>query len=260
MQIGHAFIYVPNESTEYSLDAVTYIQYDNFLKDATVIQGGDIAALYDGLTNIFLEIPIFPKTIEVDFGSDKEINCLSIAGCNFGTADLTVSFSVFESGGYETKGYISNITDNKPVMLCFESVFTRKVKIVISGISTAFIGELAIAKALKMPTSPSVGYRPASWNVDDEITHHVTSSVNVGRSTINKKGAVEILPFKLINHSWMRNVWSKFIENAAGKAVWVGWNQLDYQNECVYGSWKQDESTYNSPLYSAINLTVTGNK
>lgn len=259
MQIGHAFIFVPNESTDSLLEAVTYIQYDNFLKGATVLQGGDIATLYDGLTNIFMEVSTFPKVIEVDFGSSKEINCLSLAGCNFKSSAMTVSFEVYVSGAYAAKGYISNNNDNQPVMLCFESVVTNKVRITINASSTAYVGEIAVAKALKMPVSPSVGYRPARWNVDDEITHHVTGNVNIGRSTINKKGAVEVLPFKLINHNWMRTVWANFIKDAVGKAVWVGWNQLDYQNECIYGSWKQDESSYNSPLYSAINLTITGN-
>lgn len=259
MQIGHSFIYVLDTSTDKLLEGVTYIQYDNFLKNASVLQGGDISELYDGLTNIFLEITEFPKIIEVEFDSLKEINCLSLAGCNFKTANMTISFEVYSSGAYTPKGFISNKLDNQPIMLCFDSVSTSKIKITINATSSALVGELSVAKALKMPTCPSVGYRPARWNVDDEITHHVTNSANIGRSTINKKGAVEILPFKLINHNWMRDVWSKFIEDAAGKAVWVGWNQLDYQNECIYGSWKQDESTYNSPLYSAINLTITGN-
>ena len=259
MQIGHAFIYVLDTSTDRLLEAVTYIQYDNFLKNATVLQGGDITALHDGLTNIFMEVSTFPKVIEIDFGSAKEINCLSLAGCNFKTSEMNVSFEIYVSGSYISKGYISNKNDNQPIMLCFDSVSTNKIKITINASSTAYIGEIAVAKALKMPVSPSVGYRPARWNTDDEITHHVTENVNIGRSTINKKGAVEILPFKLINHDWMRNTWANFIKDAAGKAVWVGWNQLNYQNECIYGSWKQDESSYNSPLYSAINLTIKGN-
>jgi hypothetical protein len=258
MQIGHSFIYTQNPSTEHLLEAVTYIQYDNYLKDGVVLQGGDVSALYDGLTNIFYEVSTFPRVIEIDLNVAREVNCVSIAGCNFKTANANFYIETYDAGVYTARGYISNLDDNQPAMLCFESVIADRLRVTINATGTLFIGELAMAKALKMPVSPSVGYTPAKWNVADEITHHVTSSLNVGRSTINLKGAVEILPFKMINHDWMRNTWSAFIKAAKGRAVWVGWNQLDYQSECVYGSWKQDTSAYDRPLYSSLTLTITG--
>ena len=258
MQIGHSFIYVPSSEADAKLDAVTYIQYANLMKGASVLQGGDIARLHDGLTTVFYEASTFPKVIEVEFNAAKEINCFSVAGCNFKTANVSIWFEAFESGAYVTKGVMSNLKDNQPAMMCFELFSATKARVTITANAPIYIGEMAIAKALKMPVSPSVGYRPAKWNMDDEVTHHTTSAMNVGRSTINKKGSVEVLPFKLVNHEWMRGVWSEFIQSAKGAPIWVGWNQLNYNNECVFGSWKQDDVSYTSPLYSAITLTVTG--
>jgi len=257
-QIGNILFLNDGSGVSVSNDVATYIMYKNIMPEATVLEGGDIAPLYDNLTNIFYTGAMGITEIELQFSSLKTIN--TVAGANLYSAGVTISFYLWDAdlSEYYLVVTATNGRDNQPVMVVFENQISVKAKIEITAAAAFQIGEIAFGQCLKMPVSPSVGYTPARWNTKDEITHHTTQSNSNGRSTINTKGNEEVLPFKLIPHEWLRVEWSKFIDEAKGLPVWVGWNQEMYPNECIYGTWSHDVASYNSPLYGGFTLTVKG--
>lgn len=258
MQIGHVFIFAPSIVEDSAIGPVTYIMYKNLMPTATVLRGGDVSYLHDNINNVFYKKVAGSDYIEFSFTSPVQINCFAVSGCNFESSGATFVFKTAAISSYETIATFSEARDGQPVMICFESRLVSKVRIDITNSSELSIGELAFGLALSMPVSPSVGYKPALWNINDEVTFLKSENNSVGRSTINKRAATETLPFKMINHNWVRNTWVPFIKEAAGLPIWVGWNQLNYPNECVYGSWQQDEIRYDTPLYASINLTIKG--
>lgn len=260
-QIGNILFLDSVDSGVVAGESATYIMYKNAMSTATVLQGGDVATLYDKITSIFYKLTSGIHTLEFQLPSATVINCFAIAGANLQSASASLSFYLWDADttSYYLATTFVNGRDNQPAMIVFDNQVSTKVKIEITVTSDFNLGELAFGEALKMPVTPSVGYRPARWNNDDEVTHLTTQSNNVGRSTVNKKAAKEVLPFKLINHTWMRSIWAGFLRDAKGLPIWVGWNQLEYPSECVYGTWQCDESSYSSPLYSSINLTISGN-
>lgn len=242
-------------------DVATYIMYKNLMPTATVLQGGDIAPLHDNLTNIFYRGDSGITEIELQLPSAAVINCFALAGANLASALVTVSFYLWNPDTLQYYLIVSATSgrDNQPVMTVFENQVSAKVKIEINAASAFEIGEMAFGECLKMPVTPSVGFQPARWHTNDEITHHVSEYNNFGRSTINTRGHSEVLPFNLIPHTFMRSVWAYFIDEAKGLPIWVAWNQQAYPAECVYGSWKHDKPAYKSPLFSAFTLTIDGN-
>lgn len=259
-QIGNILFLNVSGGVSITADVATYIMYKNLMPSATVLQGGDIAPLHDNLTNIFYSGDAGLTTIELQLPTVSTINCFAVAGANLASSATIISLYLWDA---DTSAYYLVVTaqngrDNQPIMVVFENQLSVKAKIEITAASVFQIGEIAFGECLKMPCSPSVGFVPARWNTEDEITGHVTQSNSVGRSTINTKGNKEVLPFKLIPHEWMRSVWANFIDEAKGIPVWVGWNQEMYGNECVYGHWEQDTASYTSPLFASFNLTVKG--
>lgn len=259
-QIGNILFLNVTGGVSNNADVATYIMYKNLIPTATVLAGGDIAPLHDYLTNIFYSGESGETEIELQLPSAKTINCFAVAGANLKSAAVSISFYLWD---VDTSDYYLIVTatsgrDNQPIMVVFENQISTKAKIVINAASAFQVGEMAFGECLKMPVSPSVGYRPARWSTNDEITHHTTEYDSNGRSTVNPRGNTEVLPFKLIPHNFMRLVWANFIDEAKGLPIWVGWNQELFGSECIYGPWKQDEPTYTSPLFSSLTLTVNG--
>lgn len=242
-------------------DVATYIMYKNLLPTATVLEGGNISALHDNLTNIFYKGLSGITVIEVQLPSAKTINCFTLAGANLFSATINISFYLWDANTlqYDLIVTATSGRDNQPVMVVFENQISSKVKIEINAGAPFQIGELAFGECLKMPVTPSVGFQPARWDTKDEITHHVSEYNNFGRSTINTRGNSEVLPFNMIPHTFMRDVWAYFIDEAKGLPIWVAWNQQKYPAECIYGKWSQDKPAYKSPLFSGFTLTVDGN-
>lgn len=243
-----------------SADVATYIMYENLMPSATVLAGGDIAPLHDRLTNIFYSGASGVTTIELQLPSVSTINCFAVAGANLQSSATSISFYLWDAdlAAYYLVVTAQNGRDNQPIMVVFENQLSVKAKIEITAASAFEIGEIAFGECLKMPCSPSVGFTPARWNTEDEITHHTTQANSVGRSTINTRGNKEVLPFKLVPHEWIRQEWAPFIDKAKGLPVWVGWNQDLYAAECIYGPWEQDTASYTSPLFGSLTLTVKG--
>ena len=223
MQIGHVYIF--SEGTldvDGALDASTYIMYENLMKIAEVKKGGDVSKLHDNMNNLFYNVTNGKQILEFVLPVARNINCFAISGCNFKTSGAVFTFRIYTNGRYETVRTYSSDVDGKPVMICFNRVPVTKIKIEIYATNNLQIGELAFGEALKMPISPSVGYRPALFNVDDEITFLKSENNSVGRSTVNKRAAIENLSFKLINHNWVRSTWVPFLKKAVGVPIWGG--------------------------------------
>lgn len=259
-QIGNILFLNVGGGLSTTNDVATYVMYENLMPLGTVLQGGDIAPLHDNLTNIFYNAPAGLTTIELQMPTIATINCFAVAGANLQTAGASISLYLWNS---DTSEYYLVVTatngrDNQPIMVVFENQLSVKVKIEITTSAALQVGEIAFGRCLKMPCSPSVGYTPARWNTEDEITHHTTQSNYNGRSTINTRGNKEVLPFKLIPHEWMRQEWAPFIDKAKGLPVWVGWNQELYPAECIYGPWEQDVASYSSPMFASFSFTVKG--
>lgn len=261
MQINHIYVLGNVSAFDDVYKSTTYILYDNKLPILTPSLAEDFAMLYDGITSVFYSKAATSYTLDFTTATAFDANCIAFAGCNFKSANATITAYLKDpvDGSWSLAQAVTASRDNQPVMVTFEELSTKGLRLVVTHNGTLQIGEVAVGVALRMPVAPSVGYTPARWNVQDEITWSATENNNIGRSNINSRPAKEVLPFKLIPHSYMRSDWQYFIDAAKGLPVWVGWNQADYPSECIYGHWEQTESKYDTAIYSSFTLTIKGN-
>lgn len=234
-----------------------YILFQNLMSTATVDAGGDVSRLHDWMTNIFYTQPAGSFNIDLTINSDA-INCVALAGVNWSSGGVTCDFYTWDGVDWVLQASLFAQRDNQPVMRVFAPVNTTRVRFAFTCTDEANIGEAAFGEALQMPSCPAVGYQPAQWSDNDELSISQTESLNFGASTINYRGSTEVMQFNFVPYEFLYNQWAAFRREAKGKPVWLGFNQKDLPGLVIFGHWKQNTPRFDTPYFSSIQFTVDG--
>lgn len=235
----------------------TFILYRNAMQGATVVSGGDVSRLHDWMTNILYSKPSGTNTVEISFTS-QPINCVGLAGVNWLSGGVDCAFYTWSGSAWQLQCNLSAEEDSAPVMRVFTQVETTKAKFVFTSTSTLYVGEAACGEALQMPSLPAVGLQPSEWSDDDDITASTTQSLNVGASTIERKGSTQVMQFNYISPSWMDGQFKQFRAIAKGRPVWCGWNQYDRQGAVIFGHWEASKPKFDTSYFTSLQLTIRG--
>lgn len=235
----------------------TFILYQNAMQGATVVTGGDVSALHDWMTNIFYSKAAGSNTVELSFTS-QPINCVGLAGVNWLSGGVDCDFYTWSGSAWVLQCNLTADEDHKPVMRVFTQVETTKVRFVFTSTATLYVGEAAFGEALQMPSLPSVGLQPAEWSDDDEITASTTQSLNLGASTIERKGSTQVMQFNYISPDFMDGQFTQFRKIAKVRPVWCGWNQYDRQGAVIFGHWEASKPKFDTSYFTSLQLTIKG--
>lgn len=236
----------------------SFIMYENLMPDCTVTAGGDVGRLHDWMTNIFYSQPAGTFNIDLDLPFSQAVNCAAVAGVNWDSGGVTMKFYTWNGSAYVLQFEAANFDDQQPVMRVFPTVFTTKVRYTFTCTSTTYIGEAAFGQALQMPSCPSIGLQPAEWSDEDEYSYSVTQTRNLGPSTIERKGSVQVMDFKFISVDFMDGPIKTMRKIAKGRPIWVGWNQKDRLASVIFGHWKLNKPVFDSQVFTSIKLTIEG--
>jgi hypothetical protein len=237
--------------------SVTHILYKNEAKTATVVAGGDISALVDGMTNIFYSKAAGANTIELSFPI-QAINCFGLAGVNWLSGGVSCVVSTWNGSTWVTQSSFSIDTDSKPVMRVFNDVAATKIRFEFTSSSELRIGELGFGYSLKMPSLPSVGLQPAEWSDDDEVTASTTQSLNLGASTIERKGSTQVMQFNYITTAFMDSDFNIFRRDAKGLPIWCAWNPAERPNAVIFGHWESSKPKFDTNYFTSLQITIKG--
>ncbi len=235
----------------------TFILYQNAMQGASVVAGGDVGRLYDWMTNIFYSKPAGGNTIEVSFTS-QPVNCVGLAGVNWLSGGVTCAFYTWSGSAWVLQCNLVADDDHKPVMRAFAQVETTKARFVFNSTGVLYVGEAAFGEALQMPSLPSVGLQPGEWSDDDEVTVSNSQSLNVGASTIERKGSTQVMQFNYIAPAFMDGQFSRFRKVAKGRPIWCGWNQYDKQGAVIFGHWEASKPKFDTSYFTSLQLTIKG--
>jgi hypothetical protein len=235
----------------------TFILYQNAMQGATVVAGGDVGRLYDWMTNIFYSKTAGTNTVELSFTS-QPVNCVGLAGVNWLSGGVECDFYTWNGSAWALQCNLTAGEDHKPVMRVFTQVETAKVKFVFTSTATLYVGEAAFGEALQMPSLPSIGLQPGEWSDDDEITASTTQSLNLGASTIERKGSTQAMQFNYISPDFMDGQFTQFRKIAKGRPVWCGWNQYDKQGAVIFGHWEASNPKFDTSYFTSVQLTIKG--
>jgi hypothetical protein len=209
------------------------------------------------MTNILYSKTAGTNTIEFSFPS-QAVNSIGLAGVNWQSGEVACEVFTWNGSSWVSQVGFALNTDSKPVMRVFDDVTTTKIRFVFTSASTLYIGELGFGYAMKMPSLPAVGLQPAEWSDDDEITASTTQSLNIGASTIERKGSTQVMQFNYITAAFMDADFNAFRSTAKGLPIWCAWNPTDRASAVIFGHWEASKPKFDTSYFTSLQLTIKG--
>lgn len=213
----------------------------------------DIEYVRDGLTTMKWRpgtttsyIALTNATINFDY--------VGLVGVNWQTAGASVSVTL---NGTEIAS-ASGLRDNQPFFVSVPQDIIFNVKFEFTCTETTLeVGEAYIGEAIEFERNVSVGYQPARWNDQSLITHSRTQANQFGRSTIEERGSEERFSIKFVSMAFMNSTFAAFKRDARGYPAFFLWDEGS-QSHAVFGNWEVSNPTFESSLFSSINMTIKG--
>ena len=234
------------------------VAFQNLASTATTVTASHDTAnalyTYDGLTTFKWRPANASPTLQFD-GSFTDVDYVGLAGINWQTAGC--SLTVKDSGG-ATLASISGLKDNQPALLILTKATQATMLFEFSCSNTSLeVGEIYFGESVLFPRNVSIGYQPGRWTTSDEITLNRTESNQFGPSTVRARGTTEKFKIGLVPTTYMESTFKTFHDDARGLPIFFLWNKSN-ASHAVYGNWEASAPTFESSLFSSINMTVRG--
>ncbi|PHR57290.1 MAG: hypothetical protein COA44_06210 [Arcobacter sp.] len=247
--------------------SLSIIGYQNLLETATVTAtseavGFAIENLYDGLAyDWWKPAAIGLHYINIDLGSEKEVDYISIFAHNLGDTSSTVKLQYDEDGlGNWTDATTTLTSENGRVIFKTLTPFNKQFLRLEVDAQTAIptIGIVNIGKSMQMQTGLPSGFIPPTMGMtNDYVNAKSDSGLLIGRSLIRKSNSTTIKA-NYVTPAWVRTTWMPFISHAQVKPFFFSWDPERYPDEAVYcvTSKKITPPKYSGSLHMNVSLKV----
>jgi len=74
---------------------------------------------------------------------------------------------------------------------------------------------------------------------------------------VRARGTTEKFKINFVTESFMEDTFKPFISAAQGLPIFFLWNKNN-NDQAVFGQWEASPPTYESSLFSSINMTIRG--
>ena len=224
------------------------IGYKNNVPDATVTPsteeaGFEADSVQNQLTYELWRPTAMPADIVIDMGSAKAFNYIGLAAHTLGTesVSLTASYSS-DDISYTAIDPTAAPSDDNALMLLFDEVTFRYVKLEFTGATVFSLGVVYIGQTLDMYRPFYSGHTPDSMG--RMTTVKPTKSVAgqwLGRSII-RNGFNNGYEWKNIPVDWYRTNVDPFAVAAQRFPFFIAWNALEEPEDCLYAWTSKDIS------------------
>ncbi len=251
-------VFVVTATAEVGADKDPRIAFANLASTAVTVTASqdtvNAVNTFDGMTTLKWRPANALPTLQFD-GSFVDVDYIGLAGVNWNTAGC--SLVVKDSGG-ATLASISGLKDNQPALLIIPKATQSTIKFEFSCSNTLLeVGEVYFGESILLPRNVSIGYQPGRWTSNDIITLGRTEANQFGPSVIRARGTTERFKISFVSEAFMETTFKTFINDAKGLPIFFLWNKNNI-NQAVYGQWEASDPTYESSLFSSINMTIRG--
>lgn len=251
-------VFVVSASAEVGANKDPRIAFKNLASSATTVTASHDTTnkvnAYDGMTTLKWRPANATPSLQFD-GSFVDVDYIALAGVNWNSAGC--SLVVKDSGG-ATLTSVSGLKDNQPVLLIITKATQSRIKFEFTCTNTLLeVGEVYFGESLLLPRNVSVGYQPGRWTNNDIITMSMTEANQFGPSVIRARGTTERFKINFVPTSFMETTFKTFIDDAKGVPIFFLWNKNN-KDQAVYGQWDVSAPTFESSLFSSINMTIRG--
>lgn len=188
-------------------------------------------ALTNSLTHEFWKPAASPATIVWDFGEAKEIDYIAFGAHELGSTGTIVEIESSDDGVTYTLINDFIAADDKSVMVLFDQISTRFVRVTLTYTTAPAIGVVYIGKSLVMQRGLYGGHSPATLSRNTEqrpITSH--SGQFIGRSIV-RRGFSSSASWKNLEAAWYRDNFDPFVVSALRFPFFFAWNPEEFPEE-----------------------------
>jgi hypothetical protein len=200
-------------------------------------------ALANSLTNEYWSPSSSVATIQYDFGQSRSIDYVAVGAHTLGTTASTVvvAYSIDDITYTDLPDFIA--ADNSAVVILFEAVDARYVRITITYAAAAPVVSVVYAGlSLAMQRAIYGGHSPVTLSRDTTAYSQVSASGQwLGRSTV-RRGLKTSASFRHLTAAWCRSYLDPFAKSARNYPYFFGWNPSQFPAEVAL-CWSNSDIT-----------------
>lgn len=163
--------------------------------------------------------------------SADTINCIGVAGHNWGTAEIGVTVEVFADGNW-VEIHDGMPANDSPLMWHFEDYAATDARITLAtGNAPAYAAVVSIGPALVVPRRIWLGHTPITMGVTTDVVTGMSEANDfLGRIVLGEFTGTGI-DFKNLKPDWYRANFDPFVKAAKTLPFFFAWRPVDYPNE-----------------------------
>ena len=184
-------------------------------------------------------------TVKFQMSADAEVNFIGIAAHTLSGESVAISTAETVGGALTAVEEVA-FTNNKPIMLTFETRTIREVALVVTLSAASEIGVISAGKSLQMPRDIYGGHSPINLSQNTTYNAVQSESGQILGKTIIRKGSSTSFSWRLLDDQFYRDSFQPFVESARTLPFFIKWRPDFYPTEVAYGEVNQDIQPSNS--------------
>jgi len=197
-----------------------------------------------------------PATLTIDLGASNPLSYLGFGAHTFGTSGNSLLFERSENGTDWTTIATSSPAENSAIMLMFNEVSARYVRLTVSAGIIPTLGVVYAGTVLAMQYPIYSGHTPIT--LSRTTTVRPTESEKgqwLGRSIV-RSGISTGYSWPRLKSDWYRESFDPFVRFARSKPFFIAWNPRDFPSETVFGWTGDDIAPSNSGPRDFMSVSI----
>ena len=198
--------------------------------------------------------------IEISQGALTEIDYFGMSIHNAQSAGLNAKLEHWNGASWDLLTEFTSLQDDKPYMSVFSPVQSRKQRLTLTFTSKLYIGTMFCGKALTALSTPSLGFQPAKYGIQDEVEQFTTE----GNQTVmgrriprgwQAKGSFDYVPLTVLDTFYVE--YQNWVLDS--KPIFFKWSNL--KDEVMFGRQNVDRLTkpkYKTAYHADIDFEING--
>ena len=197
------------------------------------------------------------STITIDAGSVVDTDYIGIAAHTFArdSAVLTIAYSN-DDVTYTDLTSIS-ASDNKPIMVIFDTVAAQFWRITIAALAIPSMGVLNIGTALVMQRGLYGGHSPVTMSRNSKVIRNKTEGGQFAGVSLINEGVNTTYSWENLTSTWYRDNFDPFVVAARSRPFFIAWRPVEFPNEVGYVWTENDISPTNNGTIDLMDVSMS---
>lgn len=193
------------------------------------------------------------QSLTVTFDAAKTVDYMAVAGHNFGSASLVVSFQYSDDGITWTDLADATIpADDSALVQEFPSTFKRYFRVHFDGGSEApAVGVLYLGQKLVLQRKIYVGHTPITLGLKTTVSNGRSESGQFLGRVLRRQALMTQVDMKHVTPAWYRANMTPFVQASRSLPFFFAWRPQSYPREVGY-AWLMDDVSVRNDMTNGM--------